>query len=583
MKIKPAKTSGFCMGVRRAMELALEAVHTQKGPIYSYGPLIHNPQAVDLLSSKGLQELEPGEWSPETAEGGTVIIRAHGIPPQERRRLEESGFKVIDATCPRVIRVQAIIKKHTAQGFTPIIWGNPSHPEVVGLLGHADGRGLVITGPEDVPGLPDLDKVILVAQTTQNKQMLSSVVDAVTARWPEALVFDTICGATQRRQDEVSRLSGQVEAMVVVGGHNSGNTTRLAAVARETGVKTIHIETEKELEPDWLDGVGIVGITAGASTPNWMIKRVMRELERIAHKSDTSFYALAYQALRLLLLSNLYVAFGAGVLCLAGAMLQGLPPRGEYFGVAFFYIHAMHMLNLFLDKEAGKFNDPDRARFLEGHRTVLLGSGIFSALVGLFFSLTISLGAFLLLAFMSALGLLYAVPLTPRSWSRFTRLRRLKDIPSSKTLFLSGGWALTLSLIPALSPEGRLGWPTLIVGLIIFLMVFIRSALGDIIEIQGDRVVGRETIPIIIGEKKTLDLLNVAVGVFFLSLILGWVFGLLTSLAVLLIPCAAYAALYLVLFRREPVIGGTFFEALIDANFILAGLLSWFWAVVWGG
>jgi len=578
MKIKLAKSSGFCMGVRRAVEMALEAVHHRPGPIYSYGPLIHNPQAVELLNSKGLKVIESGRTDLDGINRGTVIIRAHGVPPQERRRLETLGLEVIDATCPRVIRVQAIIKKHTAQGYTPIIWGNPNHPEVVGLLGHADGRGLVIGGPEDVAGLPDLDRVILVAQTTQNQALFEGIVEAVKARWPEALIFNTICGATQRRQDDVRGLARQIEAMVVVGGHNSGNTTRLASIARDEGIRTFHVETDEELNPDQLAGVNTVGVTAGASTPNWMIKQVIRELERIGRKGDTSFRAVAHRFLRFLLLSNLYVALGAGALSLAAIMLQGIPVQIEYVGVAFFYVHAMHMLNLFMDKEASQFNDPDRARFLERHKTVLLGSGILSGLISLSLALVIGLKVFIFLALMSTLGLLYAVPLVPKSWSRWTRLRRLKDIPSSKTLFLSGGWALTLSLVPALAADHRIDQAAVLTALIIFLLVFIRSALGDIIEIQGDRVVGRETIPIIIGEQKTLSWLNAAVGFLTLALVGGWALLLLPSLALVLTACAAYAVFYLVLFRREQIIGSTFFEALIDANFILAGLLSWFWA-----
>ncbi len=583
MKVVLAKSSGFCMGVRRAMELALEAVNNRPGAIYSYGPLIHNPQALDLLRNKGLRVLQSGASGLQDLEKGTVIIRAHGVPPEERRRLEETGLDIIDATCPRVIRVQMIIKRHAEKGYTPVIWGNPDHPEVVGLLGYSEGKGLTFNKPEDVAALPDRDKVILVAQTTQNQQMWEDVVKAVTTRWPEALVFDTICGATQRRQEEARRLAREVDAMVIVGGHNSGNTTRLAAVAEEEGAKTIHVETEDELDQAWLAGVGTVGITAGASTPNWMIIRLFRALERFAQKGDPSIKGKAHRLLRNMVLSNFFVALGAGILCLAAAMLQGIEPRPAFFGVAFFYVHAMHMLNMFLDKEASQYNDPDRALFLETYRHILISSGIFSALAGLLLGLTLGWGVFSLLAFMSTLGLLYAVPLVPHSLAKRIRLRRLKDIPSSKTLFLSGGWALALSCVPALSPEGELTWSTAVVGLICFLLVFIRSAFGDIFEIQGDRIAGRETIPIIIGEAKTINLLKLVVLVLAAALTAGWAAGLLTSLALVLLVCAAYAGLHLFLFRRDQIVGGTISEAMIDANFILAGILSLLWAVFQGG
>jgi 4-hydroxy-3-methylbut-2-enyl diphosphate reductase len=579
MKIRLAKSSGYCMGVRRAMEQALDAVHHNTGPIYSYGPLIHNPQALELLAQKGLKALSGEPADLERVSSGTVIIRAHGVPPEVKADLKKRGLDVIDATCPRVIRVQMIIRKHARQGYATLIWGNRDHPEVIGLLGYAEGRGQVIGGPEDVGGLPDLGPVILVAQTTQNQARFAETARAVQARWPEALVFDTICGATSRRQDDVRELSRDVDAMVVVGGHDSGNTKRLAAVAREAGIRAVHIETEAELDPAWLAGARVIGVTAGASTPNWMIKRVLRHLERLARKRDVSLRTWALRVLRAMVLSNVYVAFGAGVLCMTGALLQGIEPSWLHFGVAAFYVHAMHLLNLFLDKETSQFNDPDRALFVERHRRVLLGSGLFSAAVALGLSLVLGARVFLVLAVMSTLGLLYAVPVAPRSFQKYTRLRRLKDIPSSKTLSLSGGWALTLGLIPAAAPGGRISWATLGAGAFIFLLVFIRSALGDVLEIQGDRIVGRETIPILIGENKTLQLLGILTQLMVVLLAAGWALGLFSTLALGLLATAGYAMLYLALFRREPVIGSVFFDALIDGNFILAGLAALVWSL----
>ena len=580
MRIKMAKSSGFCMGVRRAVELALESVHHREGPIYSYGPLIHNPQAVDLLKAKGLTTIEASADSLSGIDSGTVIIRAHGVPPQERDFIKSRGLDIIDATCPRVIRVQQIIKKHTGKGALAVIWGNPQHPEVIGLVGHAvDGRARVIQKPEEVENLPLADQVILVAQTTQNIHKYDEISRAVTGRWPEALVFETICGATQRRQDDVKILAGEVQAMVIVGGHTSGNTIRLASVAETQGVKTIHIETEEELNPEWFRGVESVGVTAGASTPNWMIKRVIRWLERY-NRSYMSIGVMAHRLLRMLVLSNIYVAFGAGCLCLAAALLQGIDPQARFFGITFFYVHAMHVLNLFLDKEASKFNDPDRSIFLEKHKTVLVASGVFSAVVSLGLSLTAGTMVFIFLIFMSTLGLLYALPLVPDGLTRYTKFKRLKDIPTSKTLSLSGGWAFCLTLVPALDPAGNLNQSAVMTVPVIFLMVFIRSAMADIMEIQGDRIVGRETIPIIFGVKNTLKILMILTLVLVLFLAGGYLTGIFNSLALWLIICAGYAAWYQWMFRREGIISSVFFEAVLDGGFILAGLLAWFWFVL---
>lgn len=577
MKVRLAKTAGFCMGVRRAMELTLKALNREDTPIYSYGPLIHNSQVMDMLSNKGLRTIYKRDEWPE--EGKTVIIRAHGVPPDERKALKEAGLKVINATCPRVIRVQAIIQKHTKNGYAAIIVGDAEHAEVVGLLGHAGGNGWAVKSDAEIHKLPDLEKVIVVAQTTQSRPHFADMVSVIQDRWPQAVIFNTICDTTHNRQEEVRQLSSQVQAMIVVGGHNSGNTTRLAEVSRSAGTKTIHLETEDELDPEWLSSLDTVGVTSGASTPNWMIKRVTRELERTARRRELSFRSVFRRVLRILVLSNIYIALGAASLTMAGTMLQGLSPGLKLFAVVFFYVHAMHMLNLFLDKEAGKFNDPDRALFLESHKKVLIGSGIFSAMASLVLGFNIGPPVFLLLFITGFIGLLYSIRLVPKSLAPYTRLTRLKDFPASRTLSVSIGWALGLSLIPALTPDGNINWSTLLVATSIFLLVFIRGNLVGIFDIQGDRIIGRETIPIIIGEERTLAMLNLTVILLALVLVLGWILNLFPSLALFLLIVPVYVGLYLVVYQRKKFIISALFEALVDGSFILPGLISWLWWV----
>jgi len=577
MKVRVARDSGFCMGVRRAMEIALEALNRRPGPIYSYGPLIHNPQALEMLAGKGLRVIRREDLPHIETAAGAVIVRAHGVPPEEREALEKAGLTVIDATCPRVIRVQAVIKRHADQGYTPLIVGDADHPEVVGLLAHAQGRGRVIRQPEDVAALPDLERVLVVAQTTQSPALLTEMAAAVKARWPGALIFDTICGATHRRREAVRRMAGQVQAMVVVGGHESGNTRRLAEVARAEGLKTIHLESEEELSPAFLEGVEAVGVIAGASTPNWMIKRVVRQLERIARERSVSVATVSHRLLRVLLLSNAYVALGAAGLMVAGTLLEGLEPSLMLLGAVFFYVHAMHMLNLYLDKEAARYNDPDRAIFLESHRGLLFGASLFSAAACLALGLAVSLGVFLFILITGAVGLLYSVRLVPERLRAYTRFVRLKDVPASKTFSVAGGWALSLSLMPILAAGQGPGPAVVLVAVVVFLLVFVRGALGGIFDIQGDRIVGRETIPTLIGEEKTLWLLYGASALAAVFLVGGWILDLLPALALWLLVLPAYAAFYLYLYQRQRFVISLLFEALADANFLLAGLMGWAW------
>ncbi|MBW2008401.1 MAG: 4-hydroxy-3-methylbut-2-enyl diphosphate reductase [Deltaproteobacteria bacterium] len=265
MRVRLAKTAGFCMGVRRAMELALSEANKSDGPLYTYGPLIHNEQVLDLLESKGVRSVTDLETLRDSARG-RIIIRAHGIPPATRKALRASPLEVIDGTCPRVARVQAIIRYYTSKGHTALIVGDPEHAEVVGLVGYAKTSAYVIRHEDEVAGLPELDRVILVAQTTQDEKKYGQVTRKVKERFPDARVFQTICEATRQRQEEVRLLAESVDAVVVVGGYHSGNTQRLAQIARSQGVPTFHVETEKELDKATLARMELIGVTAGAST-----------------------------------------------------------------------------------------------------------------------------------------------------------------------------------------------------------------------------------------------------------------------------------------------------------------------------
>ena len=195
------------MGVRRALELVLTEVNREKAPLYTFGPLIHNHQVLDLLASKGVTAIE----DPKNLETGIIVIRAHGIPPQSRQAIKETGLRTIDATCPKVARVQAIIRYNTKKGSTAVIVGNESHAEVIGLMGYCETPVHVIQTVGEVSGLPHLENSFVVAQTTQNEKRYQEIVQALQKRFPNIQVFDTICDATFNRQQEVRSFSGQVD------------------------------------------------------------------------------------------------------------------------------------------------------------------------------------------------------------------------------------------------------------------------------------------------------------------------------------------------------------------------------------
>ena len=263
------------MGVRRAVEMALEAPRKYKNPIFTFGPLIHNNQVLNLLQEKGISIMNdiPDHGS------GTVLIRTHGVSPEIKENLKKAGFDVVDATCPRVVKVQTIIRQYTVQGYSLIIVGDHDHPEVSGLLGYTKEKGYVVNNIEGLDSLPAFDKAIIVAQTTQNALFYEEVKKWANLRAPLYKIFDTICNATVKRQAEVIDLAKSVDAVIVIGGHNSGNTQRLAEIAGQFGKPVFHIETESELDFKALAPVQHLGITAGASTPDWIIKNVFAAFE----------------------------------------------------------------------------------------------------------------------------------------------------------------------------------------------------------------------------------------------------------------------------------------------------------------
>jgi 4-hydroxy-3-methylbut-2-enyl diphosphate reductase len=572
MKVILSRTAGFCMGVKRALEMVLKAITENQVKIYTYGPLIHNPQVLELLKERGITILEPGDRVSQ----GMVVIRAHGIPPQDRRALEDAGLRIIDATCPRVAKVQAIIRRWAQQGFATLIVGDEDHAEVRGLMGHTRERGYVVATARDVAALPELQDLIVVAQTTQSQAQFDARVEEIQARFPQARVFNTICDATSSRQAEVQELARQVEAVVVVGGRNSGNTQRLVEISRATGTPTYHVETEQELDLEEMSRYGTVGVTAGASTPHWLISNVVGTLKHAWAFRPGSWINYLYRAWRFSLKSNLYVATGAGCLSYTSSLLQQVEPLLSYFFVAFFYVYAMHLLNHFTD-EASRFNDPVQSMFYGRHRRFLLGSGAASALTTLALGVYLGPVSFAFVLVMGALGLVYNFKIFPEWLAAATRIAKLKEIPGSKTMFTAVAWGVLAALIPVVSSGQELTWATLVAFLFVTGLIFIRSGLFEIMAIEGDRVVGKETLAITLGKERTLNLLfaaSVALTVTVLAAAWG---GIIPSLGYALGLCGLYALGYLVLYRREFMEPGLMLESLVEGNMVLAGILSFLW------
>lgn len=573
VKVKVAKNAGFCMGVRRAMDLVLNAARDRQPEeiIYTYGPLIHNNQVLEILERRGIR---CSKDLTEAEEGGRIAIRAHGIPPQERKAIKDKGFKIINATCPRVGKVQGIIKKHSLKGYDIVIVGDDNHAEVIGLKGFANGRAHVLKTPEEVDRLPSMDKLLVVAQTTQDERAFKTIAGLLEERYPETIVYNTICDSTHNRQEEVRALCNEVDAMVVVGGRHSGNTKRLAEIAAATGIPTFHIETEEELDRERLQDFEIVGVTAGASTPHWLLRRVVHELESIQPRGVKPLGRNFEHYLRFFLQSNLYVAGGAGCLSYAAAVLQGIKPRLADFFITFFYVFAMHVLNRYADK-ASRFSYPSRAALYERYRFAFFLASLSGVSAALIIANAQSKSVFFALLAMTGLGLLYSVRIFPESWLRVVRVAKLKDIPASKTIFVAGGWSVVATLLPALREGNNLNFKAFFAFSAVFALVFLRSALFDIVDIQGDRLVGEETLPIVIGEKRTRRLLVYLVSGLAIAFVVAPFLGLATGFSYILLITCGYMGLSLFIHRRELLRPGSLrFETLVENSFYLSGGLA---------
>lgn len=297
MEVIRAESAGFCWGVERAIDIAQKFAQEGRRPVYTDGPLIHNRQMMEKLESNGIREVGDYQSSSnleideKTKEEAVMVVRAHGISPERRKYLKNLGLDFKDATCPDVGIIAGKIKLHSNKGYSTVIFGDPKHPEVIGLMGYSAGRGHVITTSEDIDALPELgDKVCMVSQSTMFTDEFQRLSEKLKTRFPDTLVFDTICGATKERQSDILVLRDNgAEAIVVVGGRHSANTMKLVSLVEKVGLVPFHVETSAELDiPAMARRYQKVGVTAGASTPQFLIDEVCRRLLEVEDETASN-------------------------------------------------------------------------------------------------------------------------------------------------------------------------------------------------------------------------------------------------------------------------------------------------------
>jgi len=272
MKIELAESYGFCFGVKRAIKIAEENKNSA-----TYGPLIHNSKEIERLEKDFNVGLSDNHKS--FASGDKAVIRTHGIPKNELAELKANNVNVVDATCPYVTKPQQICQEMSKQGYEIIIFGDDAHPEIKGVKSYAMYGATVVTSPKDLENLKLKEKIALVAQTTRRVEDYMEIANYLIPRHKEVRVFNTICNATFENQEAVRKISAKADIMIIVGGKNSSNTKELFKISCDNCKDSYHIEDEKELDFSWFDSKEFCGISAGASTPDWIIQNVVNAIE----------------------------------------------------------------------------------------------------------------------------------------------------------------------------------------------------------------------------------------------------------------------------------------------------------------
>lgn len=568
MGIKRAETAGLCMGVNRAVNMVLE-IARNKGDkkIYTYGPLIHNPQTVELLRKLGVIPVD----TLDQIQDGIVVVRAHGISPRERKQIKEKGVQIVDATCPKVASVQAIIKKHAALGYKIIIVGDKEHPEVVSLLGYSSDNGIVINDEKDFTDLPPCGKICVVAQTTQDSIRYKQITKEIKQKFPEAIIFNTICNSTERRQSEIKELASEMDGIIIVGGRNSANTQRLAMIARGQGALTFHIETAEELKSLDLSECEKIGVSAGASTPNWITEEVIDFLVHNRKGKNPGQLTVLYNLWMFLVRTDIVSAIGAGCLSLTSMLLEGLRPGLSNLLIASLCIYGIHTVNRLQSRSFGRIRGSFREESYMKYRNIYMSAAMVSLVLASVLALAGGLITFILVGLVSLSGVLYNVSLGRK---------KLEDVPGSKNIFTATGWAVVAAVVPQMSADLEITCGMVVAFLFVFALVFSKSVLSDTIDVQSDRLIGRETIPVIMGKEHTRTLLKIISIFTGIVLVAATSTGCTSSLSLILLVSVFYIWICLELCDRKAWFSKMTFEGLLGLNYVITGLSACLWLIV---
>jgi 4-hydroxy-3-methylbut-2-enyl diphosphate reductase len=547
------------------MDSVLEASTGKKGRVRTLGPLIHNPQALLLLEKRGVSAIE----TPDSAQGGTVVVRAHGIPVHELRNLKQrhaaGKITLVNATCPEVAKVHARIKKWSAKGYYTVILGTHGHAESLAHRSFAEIGSTIVSDIKEARELPDsvLEKVLVVAQTTFTAKDFDLIVEEIRDRCGDMVVENTICEDTKRRQEEAERIAAGTDSIVVVGGKSSSNTKHLAHLAQRRGVPVQFVELASELDLGAYVGNETIGVLAGASTPTWLVDEVVHVLQQHGTRPG-----LAKELTDGPMATPTVLSLGVAAMAFGLPSSMGLERSWPSVAIVFAYALAMYLATPFLDPFGLGAKGPARARRLERRKKPMLS--IAAAALGTALALAASIGGPYALAVTAACALGIGYKLRLRV---FGKTYSIRAIPGSKDVFGTLALAVIGLALPAWQ-QGRLWeWRCGSAFLLAGALAFARNIITSLADMQKDQVLGRETLPILIGRNRSLFLMHAL-------LLLAWGANAPRTLPshpgtfAVLTACTLYPILYQWMYRTRFHAGRPLLDPGVEPAFFLAGLMA---------
>ena len=541
-----APGAGFCPGVKKAIDRVLELEAAGKKPVYTIGPIIHNKQVTDMLEAKGITAVET--LADAKDKNGVLVIRAHGITPDFQTEIEAAGMQVVDATCPLVKKVHNVIAEYAAQDYNTVIVGDAGHAEVIGLLGYTQGKGIVVANEEEAKKLPRFEKVNIVAQTTQKEETFYKIAEIIKAKSAFCQISNTICEPTKQRQKETTENAKSADLVIVVGGRHSANTARLAKLCGELCPKVIHVENAHEIPREDILPPRKIFITAGASTPNWVIEEVAARVKNFRKAGFTPWALLGY-AWDFIVRGAVYASAAAACLAYVCAKLQGVKTDGLLFLLSGLFVFTLTFINRDL------INKKARA---------ITGAAAFAATLGVavFYNIYVWLPV---LVFMVVGGF----------YSLRHKLQLFTHLPGNRDVFTALGWGFACVYIPAAAQGVVFGKAAALAWAYGFLLVFIRSVILNITTEYKDIMLGKESFYKAFGIKITkaaITLIIIALTAVLIKLLLmGWK----PRLVAMLLLGHVYTVCSAVYFYSKKVPRSVLSETALDGQFYLLAALAY--------